>query len=425
MFPENLPLLGGLFPQSQTQNVDLTSYLDPRHYYDNSLPDPSRALTTDSHVQDVLGGLAGGFANSPFAQDVMGAVKPTLSSIGSGINNAGMYMGLPDTLGEHQMLPPSMAGRMTPGVEQRAQTAPMQSPLAGMFGGPAQIHKFSGPGLPAYEAGPTTDFSEAQTELDLAKPTQDKGLTDDDKLLYILGGLADSGAIDSKNVGDLLFALGTGSIRGMGAFAKDKRTEEDANSREDRAYHGDKANVLASMAQASSGERRENFRGQNDYNMKAFDLAQPKVSGNTVVTTDVGKDKTTYNIQQLPDQQLQQAMTMMALAGNQPVSPSAAIFGGESLGGTPEEEMQLRTFIGDLRMQVAQDKSFQDAIMQAKINNVGGADKVNYEQMLDMYTDMALQKLDPQQYSALTAALSQRQTLRGLSGMFTKPRMPQ
>lgn len=420
------PYADPLGQQHQGPTQDLTQFLDPRHYYDQSLPDPNTTLPGAEDWLNAALQRAGSAAfNSPFAQDVGHAVRPALSSVGEGINNAGMYFGLPDTLGQHSMMPPGLLDRVTPGVANRAQAAAQTNPMISALGpqGGGNL-SFKGPALPTMTPAAHTNFDAANAELDLAKPGPDGSeLKDEDKLLYVLGGLADTGALDAKSVGDLLFALGTGSIRGLGAFEKERRGEAAASAREDRAYHGQKAGVLADEAGVLGRENQQDAARQDEFGMKRFELGQPKISGNAVVTTDVGKDNTTYSVQQLPDQDFNRALGLMSAAGQQPTSPSGAILAGEDFGGAPEEALGLRTFVLDLRQKVAASQEFRDAIAQVQMSNMGGADKVDYNAMLDMYTDVAMQRLDPNQYAQLMALMSQKQMMRGLSGMFSKPRL--
>lgn len=344
------------------------------------------------------------------------------------------------------MLPPDPP--TAPGVN------PMEALFKGLAGTPTNI---SGGRVP--QAG---DYSRARTALEAAKPTELSGpdytasrafmeqtapdmsdfISDDDKLMFVLNGLSKAGlgVADSDDLGEILFALGMGSLGGMGQHRAAMREDQSRLRGEMRDYNRGMAGFEGSAAEAAArtaegnADRNQRYntgladfeagvaRDKNDQAWKMFELSQPKISGNHMITSKVGEDgNLNYSMTPLADPNMAMRMNLMLAGGGAPVNVAEAILGGQQImGADPEVLGQMRAGLLQKYQELLADERIQETIM-----NMSGGGQIDIkhpdvERLLMMEMDSLIQQNDPQAYMSILNSLQQQQMMRGLAGSIPK-----
>lgn len=357
---------------------------------------------------------------------------------------------------------PAPEGDVGPGGEQefvyRGEPAPALNPFETLLKGlGGQGKDFAGgraPGSANYSraraalegAKPQTlsgpDYTSARSFMEQTAPDMTDLISEDDKMMFILNGLSKAGlgVANSDDLGEILFALGMGSLGGLGqhkAAMKDDQTRLRGEMREyNRGMAGFEGTAAEAAARTQEGnaDRTQRYQtaladfesgvaaNQNERDWKMFDLRQPKISGNHMITSRVGdKGDITYSTTPLGDPNLATRMSLMLAAGGPPVSVSEAILGGQQImGADPETLAQMRQGLLTQYHALLADPQTQELIQNMSGSGMIDVKSPEITNQLMMQLDNLIQQNDPEAYMSILSALQTQQMYRGLAGSMPK-----
>lgn len=375
------------------------------------------------------------------------AMAVPLQSLWEGTKQLGNYFGVGG--GQAPMeAPPAAPPASTPAPVSDPMTASLMEALSGGRTTTMKGGKVPGPtdysgvlqaldaARPGELAGP--DFTTARDLYSSATPTKDNLISDQDKMAYILNGLSQAGlgVADSDDLGEILFALGMGSLGGWGqhkaAMKGDERIFEEQMREfnlQRAGFEGDAALQAARTAEGNE-DRRQRYelgraetqagiaRDQSDYSRMMFDLTSPKVTGDRMISSKVGEDgNVEYSITPLGDPDLLQKMQFMSLAGGPNVNVASSIIGGQLPPGVdPEMASQMRSSLMQKYQELLSSEEVQDALMNMSLGgqiDIKGPEATLYVMQL---LDSQIQQNDPQAYYEMLNGLQMQQMFRGLAG---------
>ena len=304
------------------------------------------------------------------------------------------------------------------------------------------------------DALPPLDQSAIRELMAKGAPDPTSVMGEDDKLGYILSGLAGSGAGQAENVGELLMSLGLGGIGGLGKFTKAQRGEEQDFADSLREHNIQSALLEQNLTATERAELRANQALQSEFMTRTrehqerqmeieleiiganrdyeqaladaqhawdtavFDATQTKIVGtgrNQYIqrgTLDEAGENITSSLQRMPDQRLAAGLALGA-AGQNELNVATAIYGGAQIPGVEARDLaRLRTLLQEEIFAISESPEFQDMMISATTTGT----KIDSLPLIMNMVDQKLQAQDPELWEKARQHFLGQAVLQGVGG---------
>lgn len=281
------------------------------------------------------------------------------------------------------------------------------------------------------------DYTKARDWMAQAAPDGKGELTDKDKMLYVLSGLARGGmeAMGSGDIGQMLFAMGMGSLGGLGKYRDVELAEKRDIKKDQRAYalgmggfEGDLIRGEGQRKDTQSAAKSQYHLGrasteaqiagqQSDNAWRRFSATQPKLENGYLMTSNVGKNgQVDYSMTSLPDPALKTKMAFLALGTKPTTNVSTHILAGKDIEGLdPTAQAAIRTTVMNKYQEVLASPEYQKMLTSMAMGGAGS--KVDPTELAMMLVDQVLQANDPQLYSGVVDQMTRQHIFSGLGGL--------